>query len=269
MSGFSADWLALREPYDLQARNRDVLAAVAAFFTGLPSLSIVDLACGTGATARAIAAHLPLPQRWRLVDNDLGLLARAAAPTAPPGVTVTTVPVDLVHDLEAALDGAIDLVTASALLDLVSAEWLDRLVVEAAARRLPLYAALSYDARVQLDPVDPLDAVVIATVNRHQCRDKGFGPALGPDAAHVLAERSRRIGYAIVQGNSDWQFGAKDRAIQSAVLSGWSLAARETGDISGEDLAAWLTRRGALANKGHSSMQVGHIDVFAYPIRRR
>ena len=44
-----------------------------------------------------------------------------------------------------ALDGPVNLVTASALLDLVSAEWLERLVNEVAARRLPFYAALNYD----------------------------------------------------------------------------------------------------------------------------
>jgi len=52
-------------------------------------------------------------------------------------VTVTTTLLDLARDLELALDGPLDLVTTSALLDLVSPEWLDRLVVEVAARRLP------------------------------------------------------------------------------------------------------------------------------------
>ena len=77
MSGFSADWLALREPYDLRARNPAVLDAVAAFFEPRPSVRVVDLACGTGSTLRALSPRLPPRQSWTLVDNDPGLLARA------------------------------------------------------------------------------------------------------------------------------------------------------------------------------------------------
>ena len=92
-------------------------------------MAVVDLACGLGSTLRAVTERLPQRQSWRLVDNDLSLLARAAGARArPPDLTVTTVPVDLARDLEAALDGPVELVTTSALLDLVSHEWLDRLV---------------------------------------------------------------------------------------------------------------------------------------------
>jgi ubiquinone/menaquinone biosynthesis C-methylase UbiE len=76
MSGFSAEWLARCEPYDRRARNSDVLAAVAERFASYPSVTVVDLACGTGATLRAVSAALPHRQSWRLVDNDLSLLAR-------------------------------------------------------------------------------------------------------------------------------------------------------------------------------------------------
>ena len=120
MSGFSAEWLALREPYDLRARNPTVLDAVAAALEPLASVRIVDLACGTGSTVRALSPPLPARQSWKLVDNDLGLLARAAATPRAKQVAATTVPLDLNRDLEAALDGPIDLVTTSALLDLVS-----------------------------------------------------------------------------------------------------------------------------------------------------
>ena len=76
MSGFSADWLTLREPFDMRARNPSVLDAVADSLAAYPSVRIVDLACGTGSTLRALSARLPARQNWKLVDNDLGLLAR-------------------------------------------------------------------------------------------------------------------------------------------------------------------------------------------------
>ena len=266
MSGFSADWLALREPYDARARNRDVLDSVAtAAVAAGDAVAVVDLACGTGSTLRAIAPRLPPRQDWRLVDNDLSLLARAAAGKAIPGIAVTRIPVDLARDLEAALDGRVNLVTASALLDLVSAEWLDRLVVEVAARRLPFYAALNYDGRVSFDPADPLDAAVIAAVNLHQQTDKGFGPALGPGAAEAAIARFQAAGYTVVHGRSDWHLLPRDHGM----LAGWAGAAREIGAVSLPDAAAWLTRRRDLLAAGRSTIKVGHVDIFARPIGTR
>src|ERR1700690_81108 len=143
MTGFSADWLALREPHDLRARNPAVLNAVVASLAGNTAIRIVDLACGTGSTLRALSPRFAAQQNWRLADNDLSLLARASAMAPLARVTFTTVPLDLNRDLEAALDGPIDLVTTSALLDLVSADWVERLAVEATVRSVPVYAALS------------------------------------------------------------------------------------------------------------------------------
>lgn len=265
MSSFAAEWLALREPYDGTARNAEVLAAVSAEFAGLHSVIVVDLACGTGSTMRAISQRLPARQTWRLADNNLSLLGRAAGATPAVGMTIRPTAVDLAHDLEAALDGPADLVTASALLDLVSAEWLDRFVIETAARRLPVYAALTYDGRVEFGTADPLDTAIIASVNRHQRRDKGFGPALGPTAAAAVIERFRNAGHTIVQGLSDWVFAQHDRAIQNDVLGGWASAAEEMDELPLAEIAAWLTRRRDLVAAGRSRIRVGHVDVFARP----
>src|SRR5437763_1588851 len=204
---FSSAWLTLREPYDRRARNAAVRDAVVAWAAERPSVAVVDLACGLGSTLRAVSDRLPKRQSWRLVDNNLSLLARVGLLAKPPDLTVTSVPVDLARDLEAALDGPVELVTKSALLDLVSHDWLDRLVTEAAARRLPVYAALSYDGLATLDPTDPLDIVVIDAVNQHQRGDKGFGPALGPEAAATAPSRFEGVGYTVTQGASDWVFG--------------------------------------------------------------
>ncbi len=268
MSGFSADWLALREPYDLAARSALVLDAIKLAFVDRASLSLVDLACGTGSTLRALNKHLPPRQEWRLADNDLGLLLRAGQ-TSLPGVKVTTVPVDLARDLEVALDGPIEMVTTSALLDLVSLNWLERFVVETAARRLPIYAALSYDGRISLDPADPLDTKIVTALNAHQRTDKGFGPALGPTAAAEAIGRFERLNYRVVQSTSDWVFGPDDKNIQLEIVAGWASAARDIGDLSLGDIANWLVRRRQAISAGRSSIRVGHVDFFALPPDKR
>jgi hypothetical protein len=268
MSGFSAEWLALREPYDVRARSAAVMEAVVTALADRTSVGIVDLACGTGSNFRALSPRVEARQNWRLVDNDLSLLARVPSSSSPQ-VTVTTVPVDLNRDLEAALDGPLDLITTSALLDLVSEEWLERFAVEAAARRLPVYAVLTYDGRVEITPADAADDAVIGAVNVHQRTDKGFGRALGPAAAQAAAEGFERIGYAIVQGAADWIFGPHDREMQLETLSGWAAAAREVGNLPLADVIGWLTRRRELVAAGLSSLRVGHRDLFARPIGTR
>lgn len=261
---FSAEWLALREPYDRQARHAGVLQRAVAALSGRPAVTIVDLACGTGSTFRALSPHLPMRQSWRLFDNDLSLLARV-----PPAAGVHVQPLDLVTDLEAALDGPVDLVTTSALLDLVSADWLERLVTEVAARRLPIYASLSYDGRVEFAPTDPRDAAVIAAVNSHQQRDKGFGPALGPMAAQTAAAHFEKVGYAVELGESDWLMREADLAMQEALLAGWAVAACETGEMPAEAVAEWLLSRRAALMANRSRIRVGHVDLVAAPADAR
>lgn len=268
MSGFSAEWLALREPFDRRARNAAVLEAVTAALKGLRQIRIVDLACGTGSTLRALAPRLAAQQHWRLCDNDLGLLLRASTMPVPAGVTVTTTPLDLNRDLEAALDGPVDLVTTSALLDLVSEPWLERLATEIAARQIPFYAALSYDGRAALDPPDPRDATIVEAVNAHQRTDKGFGPALGPLAAFASIERFEKLGYSVVHGQSDWTAAPEHREFQIEILNGWAAAAREIG-VPLADTIEWLTRRRDIVAAGASSLRVGHVDVFAAPTGTR
>ncbi len=269
MSGFSADWLALREPFDAAARSAKVCNAALANIADLDPVAIVDLACGTGSGLRVLAPQIPARQTWRLADNDLSLLARAAESARPDRAQVNAVPVDLAHDLEAALDGAVDLVVTTALLDLVSGPWLERLAVECAARRLPLYAALSYDGRIELSPTDAGDAAIVAAVNAHQRNDKGFGPSLGPTAAAEAITRFTAVGYVVERASADWVVGPQDREMQNALLAGWAGAARDFGAPHLDDIIAWVTRRRELVAAGRSSMRVGHIDLFARPREMR
>jgi hypothetical protein len=269
MSEYSTEWLALREPYDLAARNAAVLESVARAFVGQAAISVVDLACGTGAMLRALGPHLPSRQSWNLVDNNLSLLARASPSGSPPHLAVTTTAVDLTHDLERVLDGPVDLVTTSALLDLVSPEWLDRLVVEVAARRLPFYGALTYDGRAVAEPLVHHDVELLAGFNLHQRTDKGFGPALGPGAGPRAASRFEQFGYVVVEGHSDWLFGPEDRAIQEALFANWAEIGPLTTKLSSQEIAGWLAQRRSHLTQGRSRLRVGHVDIFARPIGTR
>jgi hypothetical protein len=264
---FSLQWLALREPYDRAARNPAVLEAVGAAFAGRAAVRVADLGCGAGSTMRAVAPLLSGRQTWRLVDNDIALLD-AAAETTPATHEVTTAHFDLADDLGRAVADDSDLVTTSALLDLVSAQWLERLVSILSISGRPLYAALSFDGRVDLAPACAGDAAIIAAVNRHQLTDKGFGPALGPHGGAAAIAALEAEGYAIAQGASDWAFGPADEAIQREMLAGWASAAGETGIAPGL-LEAWLAERSAHLAAGRSAMRVGHLDFFAAPIGTR
>jgi hypothetical protein len=265
MSGFSAEWLALREPFDLRARNAQVLDAVGALLGSRSSVRIADLACGAGSTVRALHTRLPVQQQWNLVDNDSRLLAIARHAVSARTIELNAIRLDLSKDLETILQTSVDLVTMSALLDLVSEAWLRRFLHAVAARTLPVYAALTYDGRIDLSPADPVDTAVIAAFNAHQGTDKGFGPALGPAAARTTIAAFEASGYRVAQGNSDWVIGPADRTMQTELLGGWASAAGDIKTLTDDDIAGWLARRAKLVSEGLSSIRVGHVDLLALP----
>ena len=265
MSGFSAEWLSLREPHDLAARNPAVLTAVIDAFKSKPTLRIVDLGCGMGSTLRALAPRLSAAQVWHLIDHDRVLLERASQTALALNVQAAAIHADLDRDIESLLGEPADLVAMSALLDLVSGEWLGRFANAVADRRLHVYAALSYDGRIEIAPAHPLDAAVVNAVNLHQRSDKGFGRALGPSAAAAAIDQLIQRGYSVHQATADWIASDEDAAFQREIVRGWAAAARDTAAVSVHDAEAWLGFRESEIAGGRSSLRVGHIDFFAVP----
>ena len=242
MSGFSADWLTLREPADAAARSRALVSYVSR------SGRFLDLGGGTGANVRYLTPLLPSPQQWTLVDNDPQLLARVAPNVDTRCLDLTAV----VHD-----DGVFDgraLVTASALLDLVSETWLAALVLRCRAAHASVLFALSYDGRIECSPAEPEDEEVRRLVNAHQTTDKGFGPALGPDASTRAVARLSAAGYDVKQERSDWVLEPGSQALQRELIRGWA-------EASGPSVTAWRDRRLAHVAAGRSRIVVGHVDV--------
>jgi SAM-dependent methyltransferase len=289
MSDFDDAWLALRAPADSRARADRLALRLGAVAAG--GLDVVDLGCGTGANLRHLAPLLGPrfggEQRWLCIDRDPGLLAvlperldawaNAAGyrsdgrgPSRQVGAPgwrcrVETRRLDLAADLQRIPLPTGGLVTASALLDLVSADWLAALLARCADARCPVLIALTYDGRCSLDPPLGDDALVIGLVDTHQQTDKGFGPALGPRAAAYAAACCGDLGYSVETAASDWVLGPDQSALQRALLEGWLDAAAAMAPEHAERLQRWARDRRRLIDSGVSRIRVGHQDVCALP----
>lgn len=269
MSGFSTEWLHLREPADHRARDAALSARLATHLQGREGVTILDLGCGTGSNLRALSGLLPpRRQKWRLIDHDDALLAAARTAISNwarrieggPKLCLEYRPADLRTALPELLTGKCDLVTAAALFDLVSRDWLDALVVQLTAHRLPLYTVLIFDGAMSWEPPHPADARVTAAFAAHQHTDKGFGPAAGPDAAAHITAAFEAAGYEVLTVPSPWVLGPNDAALIAATTAGIAHAAQETGTIPPADIDAWLAHHGNCQN-----CRIGHIDLLALP----
>jgi SAM-dependent methyltransferase len=260
LSRFAHDWLALREPYDRAARS-GALADRFADALG-PAPDLIDLGCGTGANLRYLAPRLAREQRWLCLDRDVELMTRAEAARSGFKSKVRFAVLDLASDMDTlALEGAG--VTASALLDLTSAAWLDQLAGR--CERSPVLMALSFDGRLSWQPALDEDDLVLARFVAHQRTDKGFGPALGPDAAAHLAERLATQGHRVETAACDWRLGPADRPLVETMLEGVIAAAAAIEQD--RRLAQWAESRRRQLDRDHLGLTVGHVDLLALPGR--
>ena len=250
---FSAEWLDLRAGADARARNRAIETAM---IEALPEVAVrvLDLGSGTGANLAALAPGLGRAQVWTLADNDAALLKRV---TAPAGVGVDCKVADLSGDLSGLFDPAPDLVTASAFFDLCGAQMVDALVRQIAGAGAIFYTVLSYDGRESWSPPHPLDGAILDAFHRDQQRDKGLGPALGPEATAYLMRAFITAGYKVRTGPSDWVLERdSDQRLIEALAHG--SAAAVAHDVPGAE--SWAEER-ARAER----VVIGHQDLLAVP----
>lgn len=251
-----ADWLALREPADAAARSTELADALLSL---LPSGGLVahDLGSGTGAMGRWLAPRLPAPQRWILHDHDTDLLdrveLRAAEVETRPGDITRLDPADLADA---------DLVTASALLDMMTAEELQRFVHVCGGLRCPVLVTLSVVGRVELRPAEPIDAVVAEAFNAHQRRHTARGRLLGPDAVHAAVRAFTALGRTVAVRPSPWSLGPEDAELTAEWFVGWLGAAVEQQPTMAALLVPYARRRLAAAAAGSLSVTVHHQDFL-------
>jgi hypothetical protein len=254
----SPEWLALREPADAAARSAELAERLGRHLPTPGRLVIHDLGGGSGAMGRWLAPRLPGPQHWVVHDRDAELLEFAVA--VPPGAaaTVEARQSDITRLAPEDLAGA-SLIVASALLDLLTAGELGRMLGACAGR--PLLLALTVVGRVALTPADPLDARLTAAFNDHQRR----GGLLGPDAVAAAVAALRGTGAEVLVRPSPWRLDASHAGLTAEWLDGWVAAACEQQPALAAEAGAYRDRRLAQAAAGELCVAVDHADLLVLP----
>jgi len=276
MSGFDSTWLDLREPADHRSRNEELGRLLTRELGKRRQISVLDLGCGSGSNLRATAPLLGEEQSWTLVDHDMRLLQAAVARlTAWSGssqqrdnqlvlhkggkcITVRLLRADLAHDLDRVFATASDLVTASALFDLASPDFISEVAAEVVRGKAAFYTVLTYNGQQRWTPKHELDAAMALAFRAHQVRDKGLGESAGPMAPTLLSAAFDAAGYSVSEGDSAWRLEGGDEALIGELVPGFARAVGETGLVPEAKVWAWLkvARNGAL---------VGHTDTLALP----
>ncbi|MCD6004256.1 glycosyltransferase [Halomonas sp. IOP_6] len=291
-SQFAADWLSLRESVDASSRSQTLVDGLASWLSehqrraeasllteASSPVILADLGCGRGSNSQFLAPRLHHAQRWMLIDHDSALLNEAYSRTGKLNtgkgepLQVETHCVSLKQFDHPALTHC-DVVTASALIDLVSQEWIDALAAQCAKHRQALLITLSitgewYFTNAQQQPLNDLDDRWVSELfNAHQSRDKGLGDALGGAAHSALVKAMADYGYRVNEAETPWRLAAGKPAqypLMCALIEGWASAATEQAPEAASRIARWRDERLGQVAKGEIGIWVGHRDLLALP----
>jgi SAM-dependent methyltransferase len=265
-----SNWLDLREPADATARSTGLVERLRAALPRGQRLVVHDLGCGTGAMSRWLAPLLPGPQFWVEHDLDPDLLTLAAANSPQTSADGAAVNVEVrqsdITRLDPSVIAGADLVTASALLDLLTGDELTALVKVCLSPSCPILFTLSVVGCVELAPRDPDDPRVSAAFNAHQRRPRRGGHLLGPDAAAVAAQCFRDLGAEVIVRRSPWILNTTDpdqAALVEQWFSGWVGAAKEQQTLP--DIDSYAQDRLAQLQAGALRVTVHHCDLLVLP----
>ncbi len=263
----TADWLALRARADTAARSVR-LAAAAARLVGPGPLVVHDLGSGTGAMMRWLAPRLPGPQAWVLHDADPAILrqvdARSALDEVGLPVTVRT-RVEQLSELPIRAFAGASLVTASALLDVVTRDEVRAVVDACVASGVPALFSLTVVGRVRLNPRHAADSAIGEAFNDHQRRLVDGRRLLGPDAGKIVRRLFADAGWRLRTDRTPWRLGADDDELIAEWLDGWVEAAVEQHPELLPRATEYRRLRDADVARARLRVTVQHQDVLAWP----
>jgi hypothetical protein len=272
LSGASAttlvdpDWLAARVAADDAARAATVS-------TLLPELSrylieaagpggtvqIIDLGAGTGANQRWLAPRLPIRQRWLHLDHN-PVISRSLPLAAETEIVDESV--EALGELLTRSSGDRQLVSCSALLDVLTTEQIQAVCRAVIDNRVPAFFSLTVTGGLRLSPADAHDQLLLAAFNDHQCR---AGRA-GPEATTLTVNLLRAAEFAVTTQKTPWRLTAESGlAFVDQMLEERLAAAVAQDPALARTAKAWLELRRAQLAAGLLRIELDHCDILGLP----
>lgn len=272
LSGASAttlvdpDWLAARVAADGAARAATVS-------TLLPELSrylieaagprgtvqIIDLGAGTGANQRWLAPRLPIRQRWLHLDHN-PVISRSLPLAAETEIVDESV--EALGELLTRSSGDRQLVSCSALLDVLTTEQIQAVCRAVIDNRVPAFFSLTVTGGLRLSPADAHDQLLLAAFNDHQRR---AGRA-GPEATTLTVNLLRAAEFTVTTQETPWRLTAESGlAFVDQMLEERLAAAVAQDPALARTAAAWLELRRAQLAAGLLRIELDHCDILGLP----
>lgn len=262
------NWLAARVAADTAARAATLKTLVPDLINYLAvtgdhddTLEIIDLGAGTGANQRWLAPRLPFRQRWVHLDHD-PIISRSLP--LPDDTLIIDASVEALARLLASREAGRQLVTCSALLDVLTMPQLNAVCRAVIDNRVPALFSLTVTGTLGIVPIHRDDQPLLDAFNDHQRR---AGRA-GPEAASLAADTLRAAEFEVRCQETPWQLSAASgRAFVAEVLQERLHAAVAQYPALAQPAAAWLELRRSQLALGIVRIELGHGDILALPGR--
>jgi len=264
----SSEWLALREPEDADTRSLDLALAAAALLPEGP-IVVHDLGSGTGSMMRWLAPLLPGPQTWILHDWNADLIERAVDGAHPSDRVNATISVHSqtgnLADLRPTDLAGASLVTASALLDVLTSGETHAIVDACVGSRCPALLSLSVTGEARLNPRDELDAALERAFNAHQLREADNRQQLGRYGAPIARGLFTQAGWQVRQNTTEWRLDHRRPRLLREWFDGWVDAAVEQDPGLQANAECYRGLRTSQIERGELAAHVRHLDLLAWP----
>jgi hypothetical protein len=259
-------WLAVRVAADTAARAATVSTLLPQLINyvgdlGSPgdTVEIIDLGAGTGANQRWLAPRLPFRQRWIRLDHN-PVISRSLP--LPDETMIIDAGVEALDQLLTGSRSNRQLVTCSAVLDVLTTEQIEAVCHAVIENRVPAFFSLTVTGGLTLAPSNLDDQLLLAAFNDHQRR---AGRA-GPDATALTVNVLRTAAFTVSTQQTLWQLTADTGpAFVDQVLEERLAAAVAQDPAIAATAAAWLELRRAQLAAGLLSVDLDHCDVLGLP----